>query len=135
LKEKKKSKKQSSKESQKKAERRVFNDVNPYEIEYNNDTPKISTDDSNSKNCSICGLDVSWAYITHSDASISQASHTCAICKRTVCSICAPAGDVFKGDGIQSSVSLADRRIVIPSVILDPQRVCAHCYLDSYDII
>jgi len=46
--EKKKSKKQSSKESQKKAERRVFNDVNPYEIEYNNDTPKISTDDSNS---------------------------------------------------------------------------------------
>jgi len=43
--EKKKSKKQSSKESQKKAERRVFNNVNPYEIEYNNDTPKISTDD------------------------------------------------------------------------------------------
>jgi len=96
---------------------------------------ETKTDDSNSKNCSICGLDVSWAYITHSDASVSQTSHNCAICKRTVCSICAPAGDVFKGDGIQSSVSLADRRIVIPSVILDPQRVCAHCYLDSYDII
>ena len=96
---------------------------------------ETKTDDSKSKNCSICGLDVSWAYITHSDASVSQTSHSCAICKRTVCSICAPAGDVFKGDGIQSSVSLADRRIVIPSVILDPQRVCAHCYLDSYDII
>lgn len=98
---------------------------------------ETKTDDSNSnsKNCSVCGLDVSWAYITHSDASISQTSHNCAICKRTVCSICAPAGDIFKGDGIQASVSLADRRIVIPSVILEPQRVCAHCYLDSYDII
>jgi len=42
--EKKKSKKKSSKESQKKAERRNFNDVNPYEIEYNNDTPEISSD-------------------------------------------------------------------------------------------
>jgi thioredoxin 1 len=45
--EKKKSKKKSSKESQKKAERRNFNDVNPYEIEYNNDTPEISSDSDN----------------------------------------------------------------------------------------
>ena len=44
--EKKKSKKRSSKESQLKAERRNFENKNPYEIEYNNDTPKISTDDS-----------------------------------------------------------------------------------------
>ena len=44
--EKKKSKKRSSKESQLKAERRNFENNNPYEIEYNNDTPKISTDDS-----------------------------------------------------------------------------------------
>ena len=42
--EKKKSKKKSSRESQKKAERRNFNDLNPYEIEYNNDTPEISSD-------------------------------------------------------------------------------------------
>ena len=42
--EKKKSKKKSSKESQKKAERRNFNEMNPYEIEYNNDTPKVSSD-------------------------------------------------------------------------------------------
>jgi thioredoxin 1 len=42
--EKKKSKKKSSKESQKKAERRNFNEMNPYEIEYNNDTPQVSSD-------------------------------------------------------------------------------------------
>jgi hypothetical protein len=24
---------------------------------------------------------------------------------------------------------------VIPSATLEPQRVCAHCYLDSYDIV
>ena len=55
--EKKKSKKQSSKESQKKAERRNFNDVNPYEIEYNNDTPKISSDDSDDSNTNDSGSD------------------------------------------------------------------------------
>lgn len=55
--EKKKSKKQSSKESQKKAERRNFNDVNPYEIEYNNDTPKISSDDSDDSNSDNSGSD------------------------------------------------------------------------------
>jgi thioredoxin 1 len=55
--EKKKSKKQSSKESQKKAERRNFNDVNPYEIEYNNDTPKISSDDSDDSNSDDSGSD------------------------------------------------------------------------------
>jgi thioredoxin 1 len=53
--EKKKSKKQSSKESQKKAERRIFNDVNPYEIEYNNDTPKISSDDGDDSNSDDSG--------------------------------------------------------------------------------
>ena len=113
------------------------------------DTNKISYDDSKSndsknesknkdcsdKNCSICGLDVTWAYITHSDASRSHVSRHCSVCNRLVCSICSPAGDEFKGDGIQSTVTLPDRRIVIPSATLEPQRVCAHCYLDSYDIV
>ena len=87
------------------------------------------------QNCSICGLNCNWAYLLKSNANYGLLAHNCFVCGRIVCRICAPAGDEIPGDGLNQINQLHDWKIVIPSKGLQPQRVCSHCYLDSYDLI
>lgn len=49
--------------------------------------------------CSVCGLDVTWPYVLHSDASRAVVAHNCRKCGEVVCSLCSPAGDSLPGDG------------------------------------
>ena len=51
------------------------------------------------KPCYLCGLDVTWPYMLHSDASRAMVTHNCRSCGEVVCSACAPAGDTVPGDG------------------------------------
>ena len=62
----------------------------------------------------LCGFDCSWLYITHSDAARALVTHTCSSCGKTVCSVCAPAGDVIPGDGFNKNQTLKDYRICLP---------------------
>lgn len=57
--------------------------------------------------CSVCGLDVTWPYVLHSDASRAIVAHNCRKCGEVVCSLCAPAGDSLPGDGTLPWLSLA----------------------------
>lgn len=82
--------------------------------------------------CSVCGLEVTWPYITHSDAGRAMATHNCSACGRIVCTVCAPAGDKLKGDGISTTHNVSDFRVPLPWLgIYSEQRVCCHCYFDS----
>lgn len=84
--------------------------------------------------CTVCGLDCNWAYILKSNGNRAQVSHTCGVCRKIVCTLCAPAGDSIPADGFNATVTLSDWRICVPSLaILQPTRVCAHCYFDSYN--
>jgi hypothetical protein len=49
--------------------------------------------------CYLCGLDTSWPYVTHSDATRALVTHRCMNCSRVVCSVCAPAKDILPGEG------------------------------------
>lgn len=50
--------------------------------------------------CCVCNCDVTWAYITHSDASRALVTHNCRACGKIVCSVCSPAGDMIPGEGM-----------------------------------
>lgn len=107
--------------------------------------------------CGVCGLDVTWPFILHSEASRALVTNTCrylldlatvfvllvlpilhhhphsfciySVCRQVVCSVCAPAGDPLPGDGVQQSYHLPDLRQPLPSLgLLSPQRICLHCY-------
>jgi len=82
--------------------------------------------------CSVCGLEVTWPSIMHSDASRALATHNCSACGRIVCTLCAPAGEQIQGDGINRKYKVSDYRIALPWLgLYSPQRVCLHCYYDS----
>jgi hypothetical protein len=49
--------------------------------------------------CNVCGLDVTWPYVLHSDASRAVVAHNCRKCGEVVCTICSPSGDSLPGDG------------------------------------
>jgi hypothetical protein len=49
--------------------------------------------------CYLCGLDVSWMYISRSEATKALVSHRCSNCNRVVCCVCAPAGDKLPDEG------------------------------------
>lgn len=51
------------------------------------------------KPCYLCGLDTTWPYMMHSDASRATVTHNCMACGEVVCSACSPAGDQLPGDG------------------------------------
>jgi len=88
------------------------------------------------QNCNVCSMDCNWAYILRSSANRALVSQHCTLCGVIVCCICSPAGDSIPGDGFNTTIKLPDWRISVPSQgILEPKRVCVHCYLDSYDII
>ena len=85
--------------------------------------------------CSVCGLDCTWAHVSHSGATRARVTHHCAVCGCVVCTVCSPAGDVLAGEGVNQSVTLGDWRLALPSRgMMDKVRVCAHCYLDSYGL-
>jgi hypothetical protein len=68
----------------------------------------------------------------HSEASRALVTHHCAVCRRIVCTYCAPAGDIIPGDGMNVNIALRDLRITLPWIgVFTPQRVCLHCYFDS----
>lgn len=53
-------------------------------------------------------------------------------CGKVVCVLCAPAGDILPGDGINEKTTITDFRIPLPWLgNYLPQRVCIHCYFDS----
>lgn len=82
--------------------------------------------------CSVCGLNVTWPYMVHSEAARAMVTHHCAVCGHVVCTYCAPAGDVVPGDGLNQTLTLKDMRISLPWIgVFTPQRVCLHCYFDS----
>lgn len=82
--------------------------------------------------CSVCGLEVTWPYIAHSEATRGIVTHTCSACGKVVCTVCAPAGDQLPGDGLTSKHTLEDLKLAMPSLgVLAPARVCVHCYSDS----
>lgn len=82
--------------------------------------------------CNVCGLDVTWPYMLHSDAARAMATHYCSVCQAVVCTYCAPAGDVIPGEGLNQTVTLRDMRLTLPWLgIFTPQRVCWQCYFDS----
>lgn len=61
--------------------------------------PKLSQQLQQWVPCSVCGLDVTWPYVLHSDASRAVVAHNCRKCGEVVCSLCSPAGDTLPGDG------------------------------------
>eukprot|EP01034_Spumella_vulgaris_P032631 gene32631-40264_t len=84
------------------------------------------------KHCYLCGLDVTWPYMLHSDASRATVTHNCSACGEVVCSACAPAGDQLPGDGYNQYYTLPDFRIALPRQgLFAPQRICLACYFDS----
>ena len=91
--------------------------------------------DEHFRTCGICNLDVTWPFISHSDASVSTCSQNCSVCGIVVCVICAPAGDVIPGNGFEETITLTDWRICVAEKgMTTPQRVCVHCYLKSYGL-
>jgi hypothetical protein len=122
-------------------------------------TQGVNNDEGNKINkfCSICNLDCTWTNITHSEASRANSTHICSFCDRVVCTVCSPAGDKIQGDGINNETTLADRRLTIPSKgnkilvsqlfnfflniliifigIITPERVCLHCFFNSYHLV
>lgn len=86
------------------------------------------------RKCGVCGLNPTWLFLCKGDAMRAFVSHTCAICRRICCSMCAPASDVIPGEGFDSDEKLdVDTRISLPSKgLLSPQRVCQPCYFSCY---
>lgn len=82
--------------------------------------------------CSICGLEVTWPYMMHSEASRAMVTHNCSACGQVVCALCAPAGDQLPGDGLSMKHTLPDLKLALPALgLFTPTRVCLHCYSDS----
>lgn len=82
--------------------------------------------------CTVCGLDVTWPYMLHSQAARAMVTHHCSVCGQVVCTYCSPSGDVVPGDGLNQTITLKDMRISMPWIgVFAPQRVCLHCYFDS----
>eukprot|EP01040_Poterioochromonas_malhamensis_P005389 gene5389-5781_t len=106
----------------------------PIREEKNNNNKE---EENNSKDmswlpCAVCGLEVTWPSIMHSDASRATATHNCRSCGRIVCTFCAPAGDTIQGDGINTSYTTDDFRLALPwRGLYTPQRICVQCYYDS----
>jgi hypothetical protein len=86
------------------------------------------------KKCSVCECNPTWLYTLKGDSMRAFVSHTCAICRRICCSMCAPASDIIPGQGFNSDEAIdVDTRISLPSKgLLSPQRVCQPCYFSCY---
>lgn len=89
------------------------------------------------RKCGVCGFDTNWPYILKSDANRGLVSHNCSICGLLVCAVCGPAGDSIPGDGFNTTVTLPNWSLAAPLSIggVVAKRVCAMCFLDSYNII
>jgi hypothetical protein len=82
--------------------------------------------------CGICGLEVTWPYRMHSDASRALVTHHCCNCGIVICTLCGPAGEKLPGDGIDVTYELPDFRLSLPHRgLFSLQRVCVNCYFDS----
>ena len=82
-------------------------------------------DEQKYKNCSVCKEDVTWPYLTSSDACRATATQNCGACGKIVCNICAPAGESIPGEGVNQTIVLDDLRLPLPSRNLyTPQRLC-----------
>jgi hypothetical protein len=47
--------------------------------------------------------------------------------------LCSPSGDTLMGDGISEAIVTPDWRMELPEFgLYEAQRVCLHCYFDSY---
>jgi len=85
------------------------------------------------RSCNVCELATNWAYIAHSSATTARVTHCCRACGDVVCAICAPAGDIVQGEGVNRQETLGDKRISIPAIgIFERERVCIPCYNQSY---
>merc|ERR1711988_659327 len=85
--------------------------------------------------CSVCGLDPTWSYITHSESTRADVTHVCSACRKYCCSVCSPAGEQIPADGVNKFETLQDVRIPIPSLgMLEPHRVCLPCYHNCYKL-
>lgn len=61
------------------------------------------------KPCYLCGLDVTWPYMLHSDASRATVTHNCSSCGEVVCTACSPAGDSVPSDGRLFQVDIVNQ--------------------------
>ncbi len=88
----------------------------------------------NWRKCSICSLDVTWPYITKSNACRASATMNCQRCGKICCVVCAPAGDQIPAEAMATE-ALSDRRIPLFTYGLHtPQRVCYPCYFHNHEV-
>ena len=101
------------------------------------ETPPRTQDMSRPITCSICELDTTWPARFQNDSSRFACTKYCTMCRRAVCVVCAPAGDVVPAEGItNATITLGDIRIPLLSRgIPQTRRLCVHCYLDSYKVL
>lgn len=91
-------------------------------------------DRGNWRTCSICSLDVTWPYITKSNACRASATTNCQRCGKICCVVCAPAGDQIPAEAMATE-TLSDRRIPLATYGLHtPQRVCYPCYFHNHEV-
>jgi hypothetical protein len=75
--------------------------------------------------CNVCGLDVTWPYVLHSDASRAVVAHNCRKCGEVVCTICSPSGDSLPGDGKLLRRRCCSRYVV--SILGHVHVISTHC--------
>ena len=98
------------------------------------DRQDAKDEQGNWRKCNICGLEVTWPYITKSNACRASATTNCQRCGKICCVVCAPAGDQIPAEAMATE-TLSDRRIPLATYGLHtPQRVCYACYFHNHEV-
>lgn len=86
------------------------------------------------RRCNVCEMDVTWPFITKSNACRAAATVHCQACGKLCCVVCAPAGDKIPDEASETPLVLADRKTPLPTFGKHtPQRVCYPCYFNSHE--